>query len=141
MPIGSYKNILVAYMSVVHCNYYSKYIVRLCALLDIQPKGIAVIKQTILLLIVLASLTPVEIARSRNDHLEPPPEPIFLSTPKSLFMEKEPPSMEQEPPSMEQEPFGTEVYSEKPAAILLDGFSASSRVCCVVEPAFTPEYA
>lgn len=85
------------------------------------------IKRTILLLIVLASLTPSETAWSGNDHLAPPPEPVFLSTPKTLFMEQEPP--------------GTEEYFETLLAILMDGFSASSQVCYVVAPSFTPEYA
>jgi hypothetical protein len=85
------------------------------------------IKRTILSLIVLALLTPAETASSRNDHLEPPPEPIFLSAPKSLFME--------------QELSRIQVYYEKLLAILLDGFGASSRICYVVMPSFTPEYA
>jgi hypothetical protein len=74
--------------------------VRLLSLLSIQSKEIPMIKGTILLLMVLAALMPMEIAWSRNDHLEPPAEPVFLLTPKSL--------------SMEQEPSSTEVYLSIP---------------------------
>jgi hypothetical protein len=85
------------------------------------------IKRTVLLLLVLALLAPVEMAWSRNDHLEPAPGPVFLSAPKSLFMEAEPP--------------GTEVYFDTLLKIILEGFGASSQIYHVVTPPFSGEYA